>query len=350
MAYRRVPIGDSESTSCPVCFCQSEKQSLAYYYDGGGLSTPFQHITCPRCGRFEIDEIVSRYAIDETGSFGKNGSRERADLSAFIRERQRERGEPLFLSRDFLDPAKHDPLGDEFRATPPWSFTKCADKLLKALAAETPGAGRPVLVGQELLNWLAKAWALDDTEFFSIARYLKSLGRVDQPDTYTLNTFSMTILPAGWQRLEELEKEGPELAQGFVAMWFDEELNRLYDEALAPAIRAAGYAPLRIDQHHGEERIDHRIEVQIKQSRFVVADFTGHRGGVYFEAGFARALGRPVFFTCHDDHFKDRHFDITQFACLSWEWNEASLKKLKNDLRFSIENICGRGPLMNAGE
>ena len=34
----------------------------------------------------------------------------------------------------------------------------------------------------------------------------------------------------------------------------------------------------------------------------VVADFTGHRGGVYFEAGFARGLGIPVVWTCHKEY------------------------------------------------
>ncbi len=131
-------------------------------------------------------------------------------------------------------------------------------------------------------------------------------------------------------------------------MWFDEELNRLYDEALAPAIRTAGYAPLRIDQHHGEERIDHRIEVQIKQSRFVVADLTGHRGGVYYEGGYARALGKPVFFTCHKDDFKDRHFDIQQFFCLEWDCD--TLETMKKKLSGAIENLCGRGPMPNTGE
>ncbi len=35
--------------------------------------------------------------------------------------------------------------------------------------------------------------------------------------------------------------------------------------------------------------------------RFMIADFTGHRGGVYFEAGFAHGLGIPVIWTCRED-------------------------------------------------
>lgn len=338
--------GIRKKSSCPICTNTSTEQNY-FYEDGTGGNLPSDiYVECPQCGVYQIN---AHCADGLDGYLGPVGKRDRTDLSAFIRERQHERGKPVYLSFDFLDSAKHDPLGDEFRARPPLSFTKRADKLLKALGAETPGAGHVINFSMASPDWQAKAWALDRAEWGALIEYLQTSKRINR-DYRGDGIERLWILPSGWQRLEELEKEGPELTQGFVAMWFHEELNRLYDEALAPAIRAAGYEPLRIDQHHGEDRIDHRIEVQIRQSRFVVADFTGHRGGVYFEAGFARALGRPVFFTCHEDHFKDRHFDITQFACLSWKWDKPSLEKLKSDLRFSIENICGRGPLMNAGE
>lgn len=39
-------------------------------------------------------------------------------------------------------------------------------------------------------------------------------------------------------------------------------------------------------------RIDDEIIGRIRASRFIVADFTGHRPGVYFEAGMMLGLGR----------------------------------------------------------
>ena len=36
--------------------------------------------------------------------------------------------------------------------------------------------------------------------------------------------------------------------QCFVALWFNEATDALYDRAIAPAVRAVGYQPLRIDQ------------------------------------------------------------------------------------------------------
>jgi hypothetical protein len=47
---------------------------------------------------------------------------------------------------------------------------------------------------------------------------------------------------------------------------------------------------------------------QIRRSKFLIADFTGHRGKVYFEAGLA--MGLPVFWTCRRDDLDKLHFDM----------------------------------------
>jgi nucleoside 2-deoxyribosyltransferase len=41
--------------------------------------------------------------------------------------------------------------------------------------------------------------------------------------------------------------------------------------------------------------INFAILAEIRRAQFIVADITGARGGVYFEAGFAKALGRDAF-------------------------------------------------------
>lgn len=332
--------GSWENGVCPVCKNSAEKLLTLFKVESGCDHSPEYDIKCPQCGDYRIATFCSD-SLDKV--LGEIGKRNRSDLSAFIRERQHERGPFPYLSSSFLIPDKQDQLGNLFRARPPLGFTKRADRLLKALAAETPGAGHLVKFTPDIqiLKWYAKTWSLDEKEFFSLATFLSERKRVKLTRVGEYIS-GMTIEPGGWERLEELDKEGPELTQGFVAMWFDDKINNLYKDALKPAIEAAGYAPLRIDEQHGEERIDHRIEVQIKQSRFLVADLTKHRGGVYFEAGFARALGKPVFFTCHKNDFDERHFDIQQFFCLDWDWD--SLGTLKEKLSGAIENLCGRGP------
>lgn len=48
---------------------------------------------------------------------------------------------------------------------------------------------------------------------------------------------------------------------------------------------------MMIGSKEHSNKIDDEIIGEIRRSAFIVADFTGHRGGVYFEAGFAMGLG-----------------------------------------------------------
>lgn len=334
-------IGNKKTGECPICLTTCDKSPFFTHDEAGQLDRPKELIECPRCGTYWAGRIFDHRAPDPNGVLGPANGRIRADLSAFILERQSPNNHPINISDDFLSLDKHDPLGDVFRALPPLNFFQRADKLLKALSEEQPAAGRDIELVADNEKWQAKAWALDREEWEALLNYLYQSNRLDD---HVKGQYDFTrIAPKGWERLEQIEKEGPSLEQGFVAMWFDEKLDSLYEKVIYQAVRCAGYVPLRIDKQPGEERIDHRIEVELKKSRFVVADLTGHRGGVYFEAGFARALGRPVFFTCHKDDFDNLHFDTRQFNCLNWD--SSTFDKLKNDLRYSIENVCGRGPV-----
>jgi nucleoside 2-deoxyribosyltransferase len=48
-------------------------------------------------------------------------------------------------------------------------------------------------------------------------------------------------------------------------------------------------------------------------SRYVIADFTGNRGGVYFEAGFAQGIGKPVIWLVDKADLGNVHFDTRQY-------------------------------------
>jgi len=111
-------------------------------------------------------------------------------------------------------------------------------------------------------------------------------------------------------------------------MWFDESMTDVYLEAIKPALEETGYNPIRIDFEHHNERVDDRIIAEIRTSGLVVADFTKHRGGVYFEAGFALGLGIPLIWTCRKNQIKKAHFDTRQFNHIIWESKEELKQKL----------------------
>ena len=143
------------------------------------------------------------------------------------------------------------------------------------------------------------------------------------------------IIDKGYLWLEEQEKNH-DSKQGFVAMWFNDKMKSAYDKAIKPAIEKAKYTTFRIDNKEHVNKIDDEIIAEIKRSRFLVADFTGHRGGVYFEAGFAMGLGIPVIWTCKEGDFKDLHFDIRQYNCIKWKDEEDLEKKLYQRIRAVV--------------
>ena len=85
-------------------------------------------------------------------------------------------------------------------------------------------------------------------------------------------------------------------------------------------------------------KIDDEIIAEIRRSAFLIADFTGHRGGVYFEAGYAMGHGLPVIWTCRKDEMDKLHFDIRQYNCIDW----AKPAELADRLQRRIEACRSR--------
>ena len=163
---------------------------------------------------------------------------------------------------------------------------------------------------------------------------------------YKTNTKSCQLTFEGYARLAEIQETKTDSSRGFMAMWFDQSMDKIWQEGFEPGIRRAGYEPIRIDQKEHVNKIDDEIIAEIRRAKFVVADFTqgetGARGGVYYEAGFAHGLDIPVIFTCQKDWLKKIHFDIRQYNCITWERDD--LKKLQEDLANRITAILGDGP------
>ena len=207
--------------------------------------------------------------------------------------------------------------------------------MLRVLIERTQGVGLPIkfkfdcdypLVAAE--NWEESKFLLDQ---------LQHRGFVDL-DKFT---GAWRVSANGFERLEETSRANPKNSdRAFVAMWFAPTRNAIYDDALCPAIEDAGYLPIRIDRIEHVNRIDEEIIAQLRQCRFLIADFTGQRGGVYFEAGFMLGLGRRVYWMCEKAHLNEVHFDTRQFNFIDYETAAEARRRLHN----RIMAVEGRGP------
>jgi hypothetical protein len=130
--------------------------------------------------------------------------------------------------------------------------------------------------------------------------------------------------------------------QAFVAMWFDESLEAIWKDGFEKAIGGVGWRPLRISGKEHINKICDEIVFEIRRSRFMIADFTGQRAGVYYEAGFATGLGIPVVFTCREGEQEKLHFDVRQYNSILWR----DAGDLRDQLSKRIGAVIGQGPIL----
>jgi hypothetical protein len=253
-------------------------------------------------------------------------------LIGYIREHSERDGRPIFLSYESKNTEiikQQIPRDND--------VVEKSKKLLFAIERRTKYPGE--IVTLESKEDYPLAYCQNAQEFHYYLTYLKESGLIaGESDS---DGWDCWITLSGWQAIESYKVPNAESEKVFVAMWFDKQMDDAYNIGIKPAIETdCGYNPILIKNIDFLGKVDDEIIAGIRESRFIVADFTGQRNGVYFEAGFAQGMGLPVIWTCHKDHVKDLHFDTRQENHISWDNPEELREKLKNRIRA----IIGLGP------
>ena len=142
----------------------------------------------------------------------------------------------------------------------------------------------------------------DDYEWDFLLQHLEQAGVVFRDGS------NVRLTVQGWERYGSAETRS---RRCFIAMSFASELDAAH-AAIARAIRECSLVPVRVDLVHHNEKICDRVVAEIKGSGYMVADVTFHRQNVYFEAGLAAGMGRPVIWSCRSDLLAAGHFDTRQ--------------------------------------
>lgn len=134
--------------------------------------------------------------------------------------------------------------------------------------------------------------------------------------------------------------------QIFIAMKFSPETNTYYENAYKPIIQSMNYAVMRIDEKEYTGSIIGEIQSEITDSVALIADLTGNRGGVYYEAGIARGLqlcNHPIklLLTCKRTFFDGEkvHFDVSGDNILLYD----SVDDLKGKLKTRLAAVLTSG-------
>jgi nucleoside 2-deoxyribosyltransferase/predicted RNA-binding Zn-ribbon protein involved in translation (DUF1610 family) len=321
---------------CPIC---DNKNTEIYDYD-----TCFRFV-CPYCGEFNIGDArnIPKLSEEEKIKF-------RWWLYQFSKDDKRR------FKISLTNENKDEFLEKIILPT----ILEKIDLVFEFIYSKTYFLGAPVPI--DVLKDYRLFFCKDVTELEAVLQYLydKKFLAPNWDNSFRPGCDTM-LTPEGIKYIEEIGKK-TNSKQCFVAMWFNDgqnntpNTNKAYSDSIVKAIEDSGFEKYRVDKDSlSNEWIPDTIVKQIKKSKFMVADLTGNRGGVYYEAGFAEGLGMKVIYTCNEKWFNEQcncpkcgtvsctnesvHFNLKQRKMILWD--EEKLEEFRTALAEKIGALIG---------
>lgn len=311
-----------EMRHCPVCQMFPVEAEM----QGDRL-----RVKCPQCGNYG----VSGTAVTVLPELIKNDARKAALVAHMLRQMQATNEWPLLSSDVAAQILKTETL--------PTAEVQ-ADNLIRWLGDSSPGPGELAPIASDTHSAIIGAMSPSGFNFILdgvVEEKLIEYGEGMSPVPEVRLTFH------GWRRYEALRLGAPSGRLAFMAMKFGEpELDDFLNGHVRPAVKLTGFELRRLDDVPKAGLIDDRLRVEIRSSRFLIADLTHANNGAYWEAGYAEGLGKPVIYTCKRSEFaKASHFDTNHHLTVLWETDQLAeaAKNLVNTIRATIPEAT-RGP------
>lgn len=283
----QAPFGDAQVFDCPVC--------SHYVVSGSFLASTMKQLS----------------------------PKQRGLLSIIVRTRPDTRGEPVVLHHGSVPGLLN-------------SYTQPAVPVRRQLVLEyflTQSDDVGAMVDVELMWNDYPTFHCTSPE--ALEWVIESLVATKQLAQHRQNVYSVT--PSGW---EAASPKGGVPGTCFVAMSFDPHLDAA-SKAIERAVESAGLKPLRVDRVEHNRNINDFIMAEIRRAEVLIADFTMHKAGVYFEAGFALGLNREVVYSCRKDDFGNAHFDTKPYNHIIWTDEVDLEQRLRARLLNTVPSLIG---------
>lgn len=302
---------------CRIC-----GENTATEHGGVSAGALVMEQACPKCGRWKalLDTVVPDFGAPANAAL-------MPFLAAHIRQANAAGEMVVELTahtwRRFAEAHAHTPI------------PRRLDLLLRWYESKSPHAGAQVPLEGNLYPLID---AKNQNEVGFLNETLVEQGLLAPRGA--AGQFCVTA--KGWERLYPSAPGGIP-GTCFVAMSFAPELNPAFDEGIKPAVEDdCGFRVLRVDRVEHNENINDLIMADLRAAEIVVADFTDHRPGVYFEAGFALGLGRPVVWTCRADQLHEAHFDTRPYNHVRWTTPAELRERLTRRIRATVPSTPRR--------
>jgi len=116
----------------------------------------------------------------------------------------------------------------------------------------------------------------------------------------------------------------------FVLMPFNEDFDDIYKLGIKEAAKEVGAYAERVDEQIFNEGILERIFNQISKADVIVADMTGRNPNVFYEVGYAHALGKIVLLLTQKAD--DIPFDLKHKQHIIYGNNGSKIQSLRSEL------------------
>ena len=315
-----------ENNLCPICKSQIIPNSEPRYSGGA-----YQEFNCPRCGVFRLDySLLSN--LETYLQLVKNGE---AILSHWVRLRSESYNSIITTDvvKKILEtktlPSPNEQLENLLlylgnHAKKPSDSVDCKPIQVVSIigAVDTHDVTYHLLyLNRNKLIYIIFP-VLGDPEF----------------DNYS-DLFIIQLTHEGWTKYYELQRSNKDSRLAFMAMKYgDEQLDSIFNEIIKDAVSKTGFEIRKLDEEKRAGSIDDKLRVEIRKSKFLIADLTHDNNGAYWEAGYAEGLSMPVIYICEEEKFKasKSHFDTNHNLTLRWKDDESGLEKFADELKATI--------------
>lgn len=308
-------VSDVESSDCFICDLRAmTKRDIGYGF----------YVNCPNCGKYSTTRDVLEWD-------GDGLKPEQKVLVSHALAKMKPKDKSIHLTGEMLrNILENSELPGPIRQM---------DNLIIEIGKRTnEGFGEPVEISKADIG-IVGAWKWQNVQHLLSA--LKDRNLIG--GAFRSHPSKVELTLDGWAEYERLLHEVVQSKKAFMAMPFGDSkynLDELFEKCYIPAVRKTGFELERIDSNPPAGSIDNRLRVEIRRCRFLLAELTNENRGVYWEAGFAEGLGRPVIFTCNKEYFdiEGVHFDTRQHHTVLWDSREPEkvMEELKSTIRATL--------------
>ncbi len=285
-----------------------------------GLSDRYTEFVCDNCGNYTVSDLIQPLSF-------KNLS----IMYYYQLNKRLDNGKDTFFVEDdtkFQSDLEANYIGfNTLEHLYPQNLNEQIDMILLNLSSVIKFVGNAIIItdDEEKIQYTYQLFFIDESngtetmaiQLEGILDILREIDFIKHIENLEDDENSYTLTVGGWNRVQELQANSKVLPQSFIAMCFNQDMFAAR-KAIQSAVEKSGYIPVFIDMKEHNNQIIPEIFYEIRHSSFVIADLTYHRNGVYYEAGYAEALGKTVILTCRESDFEDRHFDVAQKNTIVW--------------------------------